>query len=175
MSILGTTWQKVSSTNITTTGFTASYIAPAAAADVPTAAVIDIKQYVGTIPDNLMLQFFGAGSDNQTYDVRVIGWALSADATTYIPTVLAVLTCTLSATVGATDLLLVSTDRLVDTITLATGFNAGVIVDVTSPTGDVPGHILLDSRGFSKIQLDFDMTGATNGNAIYRNVEIKRT
>ena len=175
MSTLGTTWQKVSSTNITTTSFTAANIAPIAAASVPTAAVIDIKQYVGTIPDKLMLQFFGAGSDNQTYDVRIIGWALSADAATYIPTTLAFITCTLSATVGATGLMLVSTDRLVDTITLATGFLTTGVVEVTSPTLDIPAHVVLDPRGFSKIQLDFDMTGATNGNAIYRCSESKRT
>src|SRR5262245_25869714 len=137
-------WRKLATSNDATTSFSATNIAPLAAASLPTDGMIDVYELGGTVPDNIKVMFFGAGSNDQTYDVRVIGWELSSDDVTYIPTVLAVLTCTLSATIGATGLLLVATDRLVDTIVLASGFNQGVIVDVTSPTGDVPGHILLD-------------------------------
>lgn len=161
-------WQKLLTANSTSTGFTASYIAPVAAASVPTTGVVDLLQEKATVPDNMQIMLFGAGADNTTFDLRIIGWRLTSDGVTYIPTPIAALSsCTLSATVGATGLALVSTDRLVDTITLATGYNAGVVVDVTSPTGDVPANVLIDHRGFDKIQFDFDMTGATSGNLIY--------
>lgn len=172
MSTRGSKWQKLLTANSTSTGFTASYIAPVAAASVPTTGVIDVYQDKATVSDNMQIMLFGAGADNTTFDVRVIGWALTTDGVTYVPTPISLLsTCTLSATVGATGLALVATDRLVDTITLGTGFNAGVSADVSSPTGDLPASVLLDIRGFDKIQFDFDMTGATSGNILYRFVD----
>ena len=52
-------------------------------------------------------------------------------------------------------------------LTLATGFNSNVSTEIVSPTGDVIAHCVQDVKGFAKVEVTFDMTGATNGNALY--------
>ncbi len=144
------------------------------ASTVPTATeptgdnVIQLSRLGATVCQNLMLAFFGAGSDNQTFDARVYGWQQVAGL--WVPTLLAQLSCTLSSVVGVAGYPVINTERFVDTYTLASGFNSNVSVEVVSPASNTIGHVLVDVRGFSKIQIDFDMTGATSGNALCKGL-----
>jgi hypothetical protein len=110
---------------------------------------------------------FGAGTENTTFSMRIIGWRVAGRgmAALWIPVVLAEIACTLSATVGVAGKEAVATDRFVDTITLVTG-TQNVSMELVSPTGDEIGHVLVDIKGFQKLELSYDMTGATNGNAL---------
>jgi hypothetical protein len=61
----------------------------------------------------------------------------------------------------------VATERFVDTITLVTG-NDDISVDIVSPTADEIAHVMLDCKGFMKIEITFDMTTGdpTGGNCL---------
>jgi hypothetical protein len=118
-----------------------------------------------------MIQFVGAGSDNNTYDVQIWGWQmLGSDSTPteWVPTLLSYVTCTLSSMTGVSGQSISNTDRIADTIALATGFNANVSNEVVSPANNTGAHMMVDVRGFRKVQIEFKMVSATNGNCIYR-------
>ncbi len=132
------------------------------------ASVIDLCLTEGPMQNGCKLVAYGAGSDNDTFAMRVIGWQAIGKkpaAQLWIPVVLAELTCTLSAVIGVAGGLLITTDRLCDTLVIVTG-NAGVSVDVVSPTGDVVAHAMVDLKGFQKLEICFDMVTATNGNCL---------
>lgn len=167
MTRLGTSkcgWQKWLSANDASTSF---------ASRIPTATkpTTNIVERVGSITENMIeLVFFGAGSDDQTLDVRLIGWNRTNTSETtaiWVPTPIAQFSCTLSTAVGVAGLDVVATDRFADTITGAT-WNPTSGVEIVSPTGNIIAHVLVDVKGSDILQLDFDSTGATNGNALYR-------
>ena len=121
----------------------------------------------GKIENAALIVPFGAGSDTNTFSMRVIGWKVvgRGSESVWIPVTLAEFSCALSTPVGVAGGAVVATDRFCDTITVVTG-NSGVSVDVVSPADNTIGSILIDLKGFQKLELAFDMTGATNGNAL---------
>jgi hypothetical protein len=158
-------WLELLDTNSTSSSFAAT----APTATEPTGDNVITLSRLGTmVCQNLMLAFFGAGNDDQTFDARVYGWQQVAGL--WVPTLLAQLSCTLSTVVGVAGYPVLNTERFADTYSLASGFNANVSVEVVSPANNTIGHVLLDVRGFSKIQVDFDMTGATSANALYKGL-----
>jgi hypothetical protein len=139
----------------------------------------------GLVPEWLLVSFFGAGSDNNTFDSRIIGWdriGSSPNNVLWVPRILASLSCTVSAMVGVAGQQVVDTDRFVDTIVVNSvapqPFYPGVdgtpaafyrgTIKVFSPANDLMAWALVPLYGCEKIQFDFDMTGATNGNALFR-------
>lgn len=135
----------------------------------------------------ILCMFYGAGADNATFDVRLIGWdTIYAKPTTlWIPKILASFTCTLSAMVGVAGAPLVATDRIVDTITLRTdnavsqpvtkSLDSGAVttssgwgVEIFSPAGDLAAWVKVPLQGSRKLEFCYDMTGATDGNALFR-------
>ncbi len=114
----------------------------------------------------LVLAPFGAGSDNTTFDMRVIAWRPTSPNGLWVPTIVCQVSCTLSAAVGVAASDVLNTDRFADTITLGIG-NAGIDCQVFSPANDTAGHVTLDAKGATLIEVTFDMTGATSGNALY--------
>ena len=157
-------WAKWLSTNDSSTSF-ASRIPTGTR---PTANIVEPQ---GSIASNLIqIVFFGAGSDDQTFDARLIGWNSTntgSSTSLWVPTPLAGFSCTLSTAVGIASRDAVATDRFADTISGAT-YNPSGGVEIVSPTGDIIAHVVVDIKGSEIVQLDFDMTGATNGNAFYR-------
>jgi hypothetical protein len=119
----------------------------------------------------LLLLPYGTGSNNDTFNMRVIGWSvIGNDPITqlWVPTILAEVACTLCGAVGVAGKLIVAAERFVDTITITTG-NAGVGLDVVSPTGDVIGSIMVDAKGSQKVEITFDIvSGTTDMNCLYR-------
>jgi hypothetical protein len=150
---------KLLETNSTDTAFTA----PAATATEPTGDdVIDLS--LGSlVPRWVKFVFFGAGTENTTFSARLIGW--KKVGTLWVPYLRTEVACTLSAAVGVSGQPVTNTDRFVDTMTLTTGSATDNIV--VSPAGDVIAHLLANTRGCAKLQVKFDMTGATSGNALY--------
>lgn len=117
----------------------------------------------------LRLMPFGAGADNSTFSMRVIGWSaagLSGPTGLWIPTILAEFACTLSGMVGLSGKVITDTERFADTITLTTG-NSGVDVSLISPANDTAAHALIDLKGVQKVEVVFQLGTATGANALY--------
>lgn len=119
---------------------------------------------------------FGAGADNSTFDVRLIGWkqvvvqGSQTGATIWVPVVLAQFAVTLSALVGVASGALINTDRFGDTMTLTAPYaTEGVDAITRSPANDVsPAHAMVDLKGCRKLEFTFNLGTATNANAVYQ-------
>lgn len=129
------------------------------------AGVVDLRRVGGSVYDNVALVFYGTGNDNDTFDARVIGWRKVS--TLWVPVPLCQLTATLSAAVGVASAAVLDTERFADTVALAAGYNANVSAEVVTPTGDVVAHVCLDTKGFTLLEVTFDLTGATDANALW--------
>ena len=133
--------------------------------------VLDIGMH-GVSSNGMILVPYATSGDGDTFSMRVIGWRVvgagNTDTLLWIPVVLAEIACTASTTVGVAGKIIVATERFVDTITLVTG-NDDISIDIVSPTGDEIAHVLVDTKGFQKIELTFDSTavGTTAMNCLY--------
>jgi hypothetical protein len=168
-------WSKMLSANSTSAAYPSTAITTTSPVATATSGIINLKHTESTplVINNLMLAFYGAGSDNNTYTARVWGWQqLVSDGTPtlWIPTILAEITCQLCTFTGTGSASIASTDRLCDTYALANGFNSNVSVEVVSPANNTGGYVMIDVRGFSMVQVDFAMVTATNANCIYRGI-----
>lgn len=102
----------------------------------------------GTSFPNLTLLAFGTGNENTTFDVRIVGW--KKVGATWIPTILAQGTCTLSKFVGVANGDVVATERFADTLSFS-GYSG---VTVQNPGADAaPAWATLALAGFAKIQI----------------------
>ncbi|MGL4553972.1 MAG: hypothetical protein ACRC33_22660 [Gemmataceae bacterium] len=154
---------KLRSSNATDSAFPSR---PATVTEPASAGVINLAGEGGIVSNNLLLIPFGAGSDNTTFDMQVIGWRKLGTSGLWVPTILGQFSCTLSAAVGVDGYEVDDTERLADTVTSGIG-NTNVDQIVTSPANDTPASILIDVKGCRKVEVVFDMTGATSGNALH--------
>lgn len=117
---------------------------------------------------------FGAGADDTTFDMRLYSWFTvnerdEADPNTllYYPMLLGEINVTLSTQTGVAGKCLVATDRLADTLTIAsTSANQAVSIDVVSDANNTGAHLVVDLKGGQWFEAVFDLTGATNANAL---------
>ena len=148
-------WVKAQTTNSTDAAFTskiATVTEPSGAGVLAFAAGAEM----------LEVSPFGAGADNATTAIRVIGWRKVG--TLWVPTILTELDMLLSAAVGVAGEKVINTDRFVDTITqLATPIGIAVL---PAAVADTPAKFLLDISGQEKIELIYKRTTATNTNAL---------
>lgn len=135
---------------------------------------------------NAMVTFCGVGADNTTFSVRLwarIGLSNSdgANDPAYFLQYIGLAACTLSAMTGvAGSTVLPATERVVDTITWTPASTAttpagnytdlctalGATTGTVSNGSDTPATLILPLAAECQgIVCDFDMTGATSGNA----------
>lgn len=132
--------------------------------------IIDLR-YPGRFLGHAKLRLhpYGTGNDDTTFAMRMIGWTYATsgdpDTAVWVPTVLAEVACTLSTAVGVAAKYVIETERFCDTITKVTGNDEHL--RLVSPTGNVIGYVELYCSGVHKVELSFDMTGATDGNCLY--------
>ena len=159
-------WTKLKATNFTDASFASRVSTLTEPAEG--SGVVKIKNVGGRPVDNaMMLRFFGAGSDNQTFAVRVLGWAQEVSTGSWEYAIIGDFTCTLSASTGTASCAITNSDREVDTIADVTA----CVTEIVSPGGDIRGaHATIDIRGFSYVEFLFDMTGATSGNLLWRTL-----
>lgn len=114
------------------------------------------------VPPDLTFLFFGAGANDQTFNVRVIGWR-KVDGL-WVPFLLCQATCTLSSAItGVAGQPVANTDLVADTVSVTNGIGVG-----TTPVADsLPAYLEVGSKDCQKVEVVFDMTGATSGNALY--------
>lgn len=177
---LGTTyhpWRKLKATNFTSSSFTTKksviITSPPTGDGVLDEFAPKSGQFGSPVANWLLLRFFGAGSNDQTFDCRVWGWRLTLNAAgtpvAYDPMLLAHLTLTLGNSLsGIVGGAILDTDLEADTISLTSGTGATGDVIIVSPANDIRGAwVAIDMRGSLFPELDFDMTGATSGNALW--------
>lgn len=159
-------WQKL----LTSNDSSAAFVARAPTGTKPTVspdgnAIVMPGSTDGTggqIASTLKLMFFGAGADNTTYSIRVIGWVRVNG--TWIPEPICAADVILGGIVGAATLALLAADRLADTITVTSGI--GVVRSLA--TADAcPAVLEVGSGGCALITVEFDMVAATSGNALW--------
>jgi hypothetical protein len=152
------------------------------AAQATASAVLNLRNNTGSGaggPNRVIVVPFGVGSDTNTFSFRVIGWrrarARSGDGTApasnrllWVPIVLGEFSATLSLQVGVADSLISASNRFCDTIALTgTTANDDVSIDLVSPANDTTGHVVLDVKGFEKLEITFTTGGsATSCNAL---------
>lgn len=174
-------YQKALSASSTDTSFASRIPTTTAPAN---AIVLGDQSGHGEVPCEMNVVFYGAGNDDQTFEARIIGWKRirGNDQTTpdlWVPTVIAQFACILSTAVGVAGAPVVNTDRFVDTLSLASTViqpkttdtdSAGAAstggVWFTSPANNLIAHANLRVEGYERVEFTFDMTGATNGNAL---------
>lgn len=172
---LGADFQKVRSVNCTDTSFPSK---------VPTnteptgdagtaggASVIDLSQGNIAVHNGVALIPYGLGDENDVFAMRIIGWkrvGTVAATLLWIPVTLAELTCTMGTSVGVAAMTILNTERFCDTIVLVTG-NDDVSIDIVSPADNTIAHVMMDVKGFKKLEVCFDMTtgSPTSANCLY--------
>ncbi len=178
-STLSRGWQRARKVNATDNGFPAKSLIAAQpsgngnnAAQATASAVYSITD--GTQSFNgLVIKPYGAGADDATMSVRVIGWSYLIEDNVigtagWDPTVLVELACTLSTVVGVAGLLVINTDRFADTLALTYG-NDDVSVDIVSPANNVAAHAVVDLKGFQLVEFTFTTgASATSCNALFK-------
>lgn len=182
-------FQRIRRTNATDNGFPSRLFQVAepsgigdSAAQATASAVFDLAGRCPTlgnvVQNGFVLKFYGAGANNATFSVRVIGWRQvmeGGDLNTagWDPTDLCELACTLSSTpVGLAGRIITATDLFADTIAITgTTANAGVSIDVISPANDRAAHVMLDVKGFQKVEIIFTTGGsATSCNGLIAQI-----
>lgn len=87
----------------------------------------------------------------------------------WIPLLLIETVCTLSAKLGVATGEVDNTNRLVDIIVQTTGYGStpGISNEIVSPANDLPGSIVLDTKGLTKAEFVFNMnSSATSANCM---------
>jgi hypothetical protein len=171
-------FRRVLATNTTSnTAFAAKadLAAAPAVAEVDTAAgyiTFDSGESDNYTPNTIQLVFFGAGNDNQTGKCRLHGLRpvrTATGLTNHTHTLLAEYTFTLSAAVGLSGGAVSASERYADTITRTLGIE-NVSDQIVSPTGDTPGHVLVDVKGCPVMLVELIRVDANSINALWAPV-----
>lgn len=121
-----------------------------------------------TVCNHLLLLPIGTDTNNQTFDLRLIGWRKIS--TLWIPVPLIQVACTLGNITGVNASAVENEEFFCDTLTLTLG-NDDVTVELISPAGaslaDIIGHALVDVKGFRKVEPIFDRGTAVTCNCLY--------
>lgn len=138
----------------------------------------NVQQRDKEIPYNLALYFVGTNADNQTLTFRIYAWGKVQGGDLWFPVgPLVTGTATLSSTQNGVDGEdLTSSHYFADTIALNT--NVGTVnvnhqvISSASEANDIAvAELLLDMRGYRKIQIDLNRNSSSaSTNALYREL-----
>lgn len=171
-------FRRVLATNTTAS---AAYAAKADLTTAPTVADVDTAAGYVTFdsggaddftPNTIQLVFFGAGGNNQTGKCRVHGVRpvrTAAGRVNFTHVLLAEYVFILSAAVGVSGGAVSASERYADTITRTIGI-PDVADQILSPTGDTPGHVLVDMKGCPIALVELTVGDATSANALWAPV-----
>ena len=122
----------------------------------------------GWVPTHAVVVPYGAGADNSTFTLRLIGWRCVG--ATWLPTPLWAGTCTLSQFAGLAGGDVLDTERVADAIATTLGTD-GVTCQPVSPGDNTPAHVLVDLKGCEVVEALFALGGsATAANALLAGV-----
>lgn len=184
-------WRKVRSVNCTDSSFDSRiplavdpFVTAGASGDSGTATGSSVMRITdelngGQAQSGMHLQFFGVGADTTTFSARIIGWSpmvssqlsvVTPETQIWIPNFLIEVSVALSVMTGLANKAIVATEVFADTITVVgtTGGTAGIDYKIRSPANDTIADLYVDLWGNTEVEVVFDMTGATSGNALCR-------
>ena len=143
-----------------------SFPAFAPTATQPSGAGVLAPPGAGWAPVRLIVVPFGAGADDSTFDIKVVGWRECAGL--WVPCTLFEATATLSAAVGVAGTGVLAAERFADTVSdpVAGKGTKGADCLILTPADDTPAQVILDARGSQFIQILFDLGTATGANAL---------
>ena len=127
----------------------------------------------------IVMNFFGVGSDEEKFDVRVFGWSLTTDGTNtplWVPSFLVQLTATLSSPVlGVAGAAVNNSEYFADILVASTSVTGSSSFYAHSPENNVIASCVLDTFGWDKIEVSLSVnpTGtddATSANFTWRNI-----
>ncbi len=158
--ILPRDWKRLFTSNQTDAAFASKVIT----ATEPTGSGIIAADGLETME----FIFFGAGAATNTFDAIVLGWNELRNGTVnvWVPVPIVHLTCTLGTAAGVASADVTATDLLAHTIAVAANGGIGVIASQTA--GNRIAKVEVGVEGYRKVEVIFDMTGATSGNCLYR-------
>ncbi len=174
-------WRLARAVNQTSSSFVAKLATStepvtAATASATSVSILEIGKPFALTQNAMMVLPFGTGSDGNTFSLRVFGWAPGAYSTSgltsWYPTLLCELLCTLSSTntgVASGFDPNGASDYFAKTITITYG-NANVSVEAVSPAvAGLNAHAMVSAKGFQKFELTFSTgSSATDCNALCR-------
>lgn len=127
---------------------------------------------------DLALSFFGTGSENDTFDFRLVGWSKVTAGTggtaqpVWKPYTILRGTATLSTSVGVADGVQAATERDADTIVAGSPVITTSLYTIYSPADNTPAFLILNALDFEMIGVYFDLNGsATGANAFARWIQ----
>lgn len=129
----------------------------------------------GSVPDWLELIPFGTDGENDTFNMRVLGWTPTLDTTpVWVPRLLALVAVVLGNIDGSA---LGTGVFMPDTLTLSKGpaDNGPLSSSINSPANDMTASLLLHTRGCTLIEFEFDLAGGQEGvamNCLWRPAEL---
>jgi len=109
--------------------------------------------------DTLTFAPYGEAANDDTFDLRVIGWSIRKDI--WIPTVICQLACTHCTAVGLANRDIVAAERFCDAITLTNG-----IAVLPSVPANTIATATVDIEGFDFFEFTFDLGAGANANAL---------
>lgn len=122
-----------------------------------------------------LLYPFGTDADNEAFVINIYLWSKCLRSSTdtsdlWIPFYVGGVTCTLSAALnGVAGGLISATEFLADTVVeLATNTWDDALITARSFAGDQLAELRINTEGYEKLEVRFDMTTAASGNALYR-------
>ena|SRR3990167_10756306 len=118
---------------------------------------------LGQTENNVIVILYGTGNADTTFSHRLTGWTHLG--TLWVPSPIIEIAATLGTAVGVSGELVANTEKFVDTITKTAGPSTA---ELLSPADNRIAWYMIDSLGFEKLEFGFDMTGATNANALFR-------
>lgn len=137
--------------------------------------VLDFGHYGVMAANDLLLVPYGVGTATNTFLLSVFAWDLvpgnqGTAQSAWTAYLLASFTCTLCTAAGLAGATVDATQLYCGTIAVVVG-NAGVDVDVISPTGNLKASIMMDVKGAKKVTVRLDRNGsATSCNTLARRM-----
>lgn len=140
-------------------------------------SVINLGREGALVQNAVIIVPFGTGADNDTMNMRVLGWRKvpgpTVNATTqtlYLPVNLGEFLCTFGNVSGVANSPVVAANFFCDTIAVTVGSTLGgeaASENIISPGNDTIASLLLDLKGFEYLQLVFNVnSSATDCNAL---------
>lgn len=166
---------------LTTNSTEGDFIVPVPQADEPVSVDSSTPTansvVVGCGGSQTFLYPFGTDADNETFSINVYLWKKCAASSTttsnlWVPFYVGGFDVTLSSTLnGVAGGLISDSEYLADTITeMATNTWDDRLVTVRSYANNQLAEIAINTEGYEKLEVRFDMVLAASGNVLYRQM-----
>lgn len=141
------------------------------AAAASTQQAINIADgFFGVGQNSALIVPYALSSNNATFSMRVLGWRSVTGpgvATIWLPELLCEVNCLTCLATGVAGAAVLDTERFCDGITLVTGGNSNISMELIAPSGNLVAHMAVALKGYQKIECTFVIAASvTSMNAL---------